>query len=134
VDTYAKLQSTVENSTFGSEFAATRTASEQVIDLRTTARYLLGVPIRGEFFMFGDNESVVNASSLRPHSRLHNKRHNALAYHKTRECIAAGIFRYVHISSGVDNPAGILSKHWAMHQVWDTLKPLLLLLMYSATY
>jgi hypothetical protein len=46
VDTYAKLQSTVENATFGSEFAATtRTASEQVIDLRTTARYL-GVPIR----------------------------------------------------------------------------------------
>jgi len=121
VDTYARLQSTVENATFGSEFAATRTASEQVIDLRTTARYL-GVPIRGESFMFGDNESVVNASSL-PHSRLH-KRHNALAYHKTRECIAAGIFRYIHIN-GVDNPADILSKHWAMHQVWDTLKPLL---------
>ena len=49
---------------------------------------------------------------------------NALAYHKTRECIAAGIFRYIHIN-GVDNPADILSKHWAMHQVWDTLKPLL---------
>ena len=38
--------------------------------------------------------------------------------------IAAGIMAFIHIP-GVTNPADILSKHWAHHQVWDVLKPLL---------
>lgn len=72
--------------------------------------------------MFGDNEAVVNGASL-PHSKL-GKRHNALAYHRTRTCIAAGMVQYNHMD-GDKNPADILSKHWAMHKVWDTLKPLM---------
>ena len=59
--------------------------------------------------MFGDNENVVNLSTL-PHTRLH-KRHNVLAFHKTRECVAAKVIRYVHMA-GEDNPADIFSKHW----------------------
>lgn len=121
IDWYSKLQTTVETATFGSEFSATRTCSEHIIDLRTTARYL-GIPIKGTSMMFGDNETVVNASSM-PHSKLH-KRHNALAFHKTREGVAAKIFRYTHIP-GADNPADILSKHWAMPSVWSQIRPLL---------
>ena len=67
---------------------------EQIIDLRNTLRYL-GVPIEGRSYMFGDNEMVVNTAST-PHGRLH-KRHNALAFHKTRWCIAAKVAWFTHI-------------------------------------
>ena len=44
-DAYTKRQSTVETATYGSEFVAARTAVDQIIDIRTTLRYL-GVPDR----------------------------------------------------------------------------------------
>ena len=68
IDWYSKKQATVETATYGSEFVAARTCTEQVIDLRNTLRYL-GVPIREKSFMFGDNKSVVDSSPL-PHSKL----------------------------------------------------------------
>ncbi len=91
IDWFSKLQSTVETATFGSEYVAARTCTEQIIDLRNTLRYL-GVPIDGPSMMFGDNETVVNTASV-PQSRL-AKRHNALSYHRTREAIAAGSPRF----------------------------------------
>ena len=45
IDAYTKRQSTVETATYGSEFVAARTAVDQIIDIRTTLRYL-GVPIK----------------------------------------------------------------------------------------
>ena len=121
VDWYSKLQATCETATFGSEYVAARTCTEQIIDLRTTLRYL-GVLVDGPTMMFGDNETVVNTASV-PHSRLH-KRHNALSYHRTREAIAAGITRFYHVRGDV-NPADILSKHWAYAAVWSQLQPIL---------
>ena len=121
LDSFSKLQSTVETATFGSEYVAARTCTEQVIDLRNTFRYL-GVPIDTPSMMFGDNESVVNTASV-PHSKLH-KRHNALSYHRTREAIAAGFLRFHHIS-GVTNPADVVSKHWDYPSVRSVLRPLL---------
>jgi hypothetical protein len=44
MDWYSKKQATVETATFGSEFIAARTTIDQIVDLRTTLRYL-GVPI-----------------------------------------------------------------------------------------
>ncbi len=52
------------------------------------------------------------------------KRHNALSYHRVREAIAAGITRYHHVK-GTQNPADILSKHWDLPSVWETLRPLM---------
>ena len=121
VDWFAKLQSTVETATFGSEYVAARTCTEQQIDLRNTFRYL-GVPVHGASMMFGDNESVVNTASV-PHSKL-GKRHNILSYHRTREAIAAGITRF-HWLKGDTNPADILSKHWDYASIWSQLRPLL---------
>ena len=121
VDWFSKLQATVETATFGSEFVGTKTCTDQIVDIRLSLRYL-GVPLAGASYMFGDNESVVNASSM-PQGKLH-KRHNALAYHRTREAIAAGIVRYYHVKSEM-NAADILSKHWDMPSVYKTLKPLL---------
>jgi hypothetical protein len=121
VDWFSKKQATVETATYGSEFVAARTAMEQIIDLRMELRYL-GVEVKGSTMMFGDNESVVNSSSV-PHARLH-KRHNALSFHRVREGIAAGIAKFHHIKSG-DNPADILSKQWGYKQAWPLLQPLL---------
>jgi hypothetical protein len=121
IDWYSKLQSTVKTATFGSEYVAARTATEQIIDLRITLRYL-GVPVRGTSMMFGDNETVVNTASV-PQARL-QKRHVALSYHRVREAIAAGIMRFHHVR-GKLNPADILSKHWDYSSVWTLLKPLL---------
>ena len=116
-----KLQSTVETATFGSEYVAARTCTNQIIDLQQVLRYL-GVPVVQRSMMFGDNESVVNTASV-PHSRL-LKQHNALSYHRTKEAITAGILRFHHISS-TTNPADILSKHWGLSAVWDSLRPIL---------
>ena len=121
VDWFSKKQSTVETATYGSELVAARIAVERMIDLRITLRYL-GVPLREKDYMFGDNESVVNSSSI-PYSKLH-KRHNALSYHKVRETIASKMLSFHHIP-GTINPADILSKHWGYSQIWETLQPIL---------
>jgi hypothetical protein len=66
IDWYSKKQATVETATYGSEFVAARTAVEQILDLRIKLPYL-GVPIKDNTVMFGDNESVVNSFSI-PHA------------------------------------------------------------------
>ena len=121
LDWYSKKQNTVETSTYGSEFVAGRTATERAIDNRTMFRYF-GVHVKGSTMMFGDNESVVDSSTI-PHSRLH-KRHSALSYHRVREAIAAGVISFHHLS-GKLNPADVLSKHWGHTQVWQLLRPLM---------
>ena len=107
IDWYSKKQATVETATYGSEFVAARICVEQIIDLRNTLRYLR-VPVCEKSYMFGDNESVVNSSSI-PHAKLH-KRHTALSFHHVCEAVAS---KYVgfYFLPGADNPADILSKH-----------------------
>ena len=72
-DWYSERQATVENATYGSEFVGAKTATEQIVDIRQTLRYL-GVPIKSKSYMFGDNKSVVTSSTV-PHSLL-SKWHN----------------------------------------------------------
>ena len=62
-DWVSKRQATVETATYGSESIATKTATEQILDLRNTLRYL-GVPIMAKAYMFGDNKSVVMSSTI----------------------------------------------------------------------
>ena len=90
IDWFSKRQATVETATYGSEFVAARIATDQIIDLRTSLRYL-GVPWVKQSttfpsddsrntpsYLFGDNKSVIT-SAIIPHSSL-NKSHNALSY------------------------------------------------------
>ena len=70
IDWFSKRQNTVETATYGSEFVAARIATDRIIDMRMTLRYL-GVPIKGKSYMFGDNQSVVTSSTI-PHSKLKN--------------------------------------------------------------
>ncbi|KAL7580543.1 hypothetical protein ACA910_003670 [Epithemia clementina (nom. ined.)] len=120
IDWFSKRQATVETATYGSEFVAAKTATEQAMDLRGTLRYL-GVPIVKQTYMFGDNKSVVTSGTL-PHSIL-NKRHNVLAYHHVREAIAAKIILFYWIESKA-NKADMLSKHWNHASVSDIIRQL----------
>ena len=54
VDWYSTKQATVETATYGSEYVAAKTATEQIMDVRQTLRYL-GAPICAKSFLFGDN-------------------------------------------------------------------------------
>ena len=120
IDWYCKRQATVETATYGSEFNAARTATEQIMDMRYTLR-MLGVPVI-DSYMFGDNQSVLTNSTV-PHSQL-NKRHNALAYHRVREAIAAGLLKFFKIE-GKKNPSDILSKHCGHPEAWPHVQVLL---------
>ena len=60
---------------------------------------------------------------MTPHGKIH-KRHVALSFHRVREAIAAKIISY-HFIDGKDNPADVLSKHWAHNDIWPLLKAIL---------
>jgi hypothetical protein len=68
---------------------------------------MLGIPIEGHALMLGDNASVI-ASTTIPSSPL-RKKHNAVAYHRVREAIAAGIIKFAKIDSK-DNLSDCLTK------------------------
>ena len=118
---FSKKQNLVETATYGSEFMVARQATEQIIDLRYTLR-MLGVPLLGPSWMFGDNKSVVTSSTI-PHSTL-DKRWNALSYHKVREAIAAGVITFQHID-GKSNPSDVLTKFLPWNEFWPLIQPLL---------
>jgi hypothetical protein len=121
IEWYSKRQSTVETSTYGSEFVAARLATEQIMDLRYNLR-MMGIPIDGPTYMFGDNASVVTSGTI-PHSTL-SKRHVALAYHRVREAVATGVIIFLHIE-GKENPADILTKFLPHTVFWPFVRPLL---------
>ena len=112
-DWYSKKQATVETATYGSEFVAAKTATEQIMDLRYTLRYL-GVPIKSKSYMFGDNRSVVTSATL-PHSTLH----------RVREAIAAKIVDFHWIQSEY-NLSDMLSKHWEHNKIYPMIQKLLI--------
>lgn len=103
---HSKEQHAIETSTFGSEIVAGRIAAEKLIEYRYKLR-MMGIPLSGPSLLFGDNKSVVNSCSAL--SSTPKKRHNALAYHKLRECVTAGIIRIFHVD-GKNNIADILTK------------------------
>lgn len=118
---FCKKQKTVETATYGSEFMVARQACEQILDLRYTLR-MMGIPIDGPAWAFGDNASVITSSTI-PHSTL-NRRHNALSYHCVREAIAAKIMYLLHMN-GKHNPSDILTKALGWVQFWPIVQPIL---------
>ena len=103
---YSKRQNTVETSTYGSELVALRIAVEMVMEYRYILR-MMGFTITKPSTVLMDNESVVKNTTL-PSSVL-KKKHNAIAYHRVREAVAAGIVRIAYIPSK-ENRADILTK------------------------
>lgn len=109
---YSKKQSTVESSTFGSEFVALRLAVEQIISLCYKLR-MLGIPIDGRANIFCDNESVFKNATL-AESRL-TKKHNSVCFHRVRESVAAGITMPFKVKSDY-NLADLLTKSLSPHK------------------
>ena len=103
------------------KLVAARIATEKVIELRYNLR-MLGVPIDGPALMLGDNRSVVLSTTM-PSSML-NKKHNAIAYHRVREAIAARILHFVHISTE-NNCADILTKSLGVQKFYTLARALL---------
>ena len=68
---------------------------------------MLGVPIENASVLLGDNQSAITSCSI-PSSNL-KKKHNAIAYHRIREAVAAGIVTLKYIKSG-SNLADLLTK------------------------
>jgi hypothetical protein len=90
-DWYSNRQATVELANFGSEFTASRISVDQILDFRTTLRYL-GIPVNTKSYMFRDNQAVVTNRKI-PNSSLNN-RYNELSYHRVREMVSPNILGY----------------------------------------
>jgi uncharacterized protein (DUF2249 family) len=103
---YSKRQNTVESSTYGAELVALRIAVEGIIEFRYKLR-MMGLLMEGPSQVLCDNKSVVLNMTL-PSSTL-KKKHNAIAYHRVRETVAAQVIKVNHID-GKSNIADILTK------------------------
>ena len=103
---YSKRQSTVESSTYGSELVAKRIAAEALLGLRYKLR-MMGIGFEQTSNVLCDNQSVVIQTQY-PSSSL-KKKHNAVAFMKLREMVAAKIIRTAFIPSS-SNVADIETK------------------------
>jgi hypothetical protein len=102
----SKAQSTVESSTFGSEFIAMRIMVEMLKAMRYKLR-MFGIPIDDPANVFCNNTSVVTNTTI-PTSTL-KKKHNPIAYHRVREAVAAGMLHIRKVSTS-ENIADLLTK------------------------
>jgi hypothetical protein len=69
---------------------------------------MMGIPIDGPTSVFCDNAAVVRNSTV-PESVL-KKKHNAIAYHRAREAVAAGTIRIAK-EDGETNLSNLLMKY-----------------------
>ena len=83
---------------------------------------MMGIKIEGPSILLLDNQSVVINTTF-PSSLL-KKKHNAIAYHKVREAVAAGVVKVVHIRSSM-NRADVLTKPLNPGQHYNLLKDIL---------
>ncbi len=98
-----------------------RIALEALLDLRYTLR-MLGIAFEETSTVLSDNQSIIVNTQL-PTSNL-KKKYNAVAYHKCREAVAAGIIRTGHIN-GVCNLVDIETKPLAPADYYKYLHELL---------
>ena len=103
---YSKKQTSVETSTFGSEFMALKVGVEMLKRLRYKLR-MMGVPLDGHAHVRVNNVSVVYNSSL-PESTL-RKKSNSVAYHYVWENVANGTCKVAYEPSKT-NLADLLTK------------------------
>ena len=94
-------QSTVETSTFGSEFVALRHAKDVVVALPYKLR-MFGIPLERPAQVYCNYQGVVKNTSI-PESVL-SKKNNAINYHAVREAAAAGVLQ-VHKEDTATNLA-----------------------------
>ncbi len=119
---YSKSQYSVETSTYGSALVCARISTELSIELRYKLR-MLGVAIEGPTIMFDEKQSVVSSTTI-PSNTL-KKWHNALAYHRIGEAVAAGTISFRFIQSSW-NWVDILTKPLSPKKFYLLLKQMLI--------
>ena len=102
----SRKQTTVETAVFGAEFVAMKHVIERLRGIRYKLR-MMGVPIAGPNFVYGDNMSVIH-NTQRPESMI-KKKSNQICYHFCRESVAMGESLTGHVSTG-ENPADLATK------------------------
>jgi hypothetical protein len=102
----SKKQTSVESSTFGSEFIAMKQCCEYIRGLRYKLR-MMGIPCEGLAYVYGDNQSVL-ANTTIPDSTL-KKKSQSIAYHFVREGAARDEWRTSYINMH-DNESDLLTK------------------------
>jgi hypothetical protein len=108
----SKRQSTIETSVFGEEFVAMKHGIETCRGIRYKLR-MIGVPIKGPTYVFGDNMSVIHNYS-KVESEL-KKKCNSVCYHAVRESVAMGETLAAYISTH-GNPADLMTKCLSGHK------------------
>ena len=103
---WSKKQTSVETSSFGSEFVAMKQCCEYLRGLRYKLR-MMGIPVNGPCYIQGDNQSVL-ANTTEPGSTL-KKKSQSIAYHFVREGVARDEWRTSYINTH-DNEADLLTK------------------------
>ena len=103
---FSKKQTSVESSSFGSEFCAMKLCCEYLRGLRYKLR-MMGIPVIGPVFMYGDNQSVLNNTTI-PESQL-KKKSQSIAYHFIREGVAREEWRTAYVNTH-ENEADLLTK------------------------
>jgi hypothetical protein len=102
----SKKQSSVETSSFGSEFTVMKQCTEYLRGLRYKLR-MMGIPCEGPAYVYGDNQSVL-ANTTIPDSTL-KKKSQSIAYHFVREGAARDEWRTAYVNTH-ENPSDLLSK------------------------
>ena len=103
---FSKKQTSVESSSFGSEFVAMKQCCEYLRGLRYKLR-MMGIPCEGPAYIEGDNQSVL-ANTTIPDSTL-KKKNQSIAYHFVREGSARDEWRTTYVNTH-ENEADLLTK------------------------
>ena len=102
----SRKQTSVESSSFGSEFTAMKQCCEYLRGLRYKLR-MFGIPVSGPAYVYGDNQSVL-ANTTIPESTL-KKKMQSICYHFVREGAARHEWRTAYVNTH-DNESDLLTK------------------------
>jgi hypothetical protein len=102
----SRKQTSVESSSFGSEFVAMKQCCEYLRGLRYKLR-MMGIPCEGPAYISGDNQSVL-ANTTIPNLTL-KKKNQSICYHFVQEGVARDEWRSLYVNTH-DNTAYLLTK------------------------
>ena len=103
----SRKQTSVETSSFGSEFCALKQCCEYLRGLRYKLR-MMGIPVENPCFVYGDNQSVLWNTTI-PESTL-KKKTSSVAYHFVREGVSKDEWRTTYVNTK-ENPSDLMTKN-----------------------
>ena len=110
----SKKQTSVESSSFSSEFITMKQCCEYIHGLRYKLR-MMGIPVEGPAYVHGDNQSVLCITS-RPDSTL-KKMSQSIAFHFIHEGVTRDKWRTTYVNTH-DNEADLLTKVLPHGEKW----------------